>query len=488
MKQTAFENISKCRPPVFIASFTIMAILLVGCASEKLPESNEYLVGAYYYLWYPRNFSHGFLRGRLTPQQVPELGLYDSREPHVAEQHIRWASSHGIDFFLLSWWPSRDYQNKAIDTGFLQATNIGDIRFSIFFETQDLGHDSRLGITLMDEKKIELLVDDVSFIAEQYFSHPSYLHIDGRPVIVFYLTRTIHVNHEKTFRRIREALEHQGYDPFIIGDEIFWKVTQGEGNWEESDGPFPMPVPTKQPQWDRIALFDAITAYNVYEGGNPEHSGYASESAHIPDVAALYEKYSGNVPVVPTVLPGYNDRGVRLSADNYAIPRQWRHQDKEASLFARYLEEIAWKHMDGELRMFFITSWNEWNEDTAIEPLLASPPANQDQSPDGRAYTQGYDYAGHGLAYLEVLRNALVSVSGRVADQQGHGLEGVEIGAWNRKGVLRSSVSSNSEGLYSFSRQSLSRGKFKIGPVFSEEKEMIVVNRGETITGVDFYL
>jgi len=465
-----------------------MALLLSACSRQETAQGDEYLVGAYYYSWYPENFSKGFLRGRLNPRQIPKLGLYDSRDPDVAQRHIEWASTHGIDFFLLSWWPSRAHQNKAFDTGFLRAPNIGDIRFCFFYETQALGHDSDFGITLMNEETIGRLVDDVVFLAEQYFDHPSYLYLNGRPVMVFYLTRTINVNYEKAFQKIRAALKPLGHDPFIIGDEIFWKVTQGHGDWDENPASYPQPEQTELPQWDRVRLFDAITAYNVYEGGKTGHAGYASESGHFTDVDELYTRYAGNVPIVPMVLPGYNDRGVRLRRDNYAIPRQWRAGDMEGSLFAAYLKNIAWKHMDDGLKMFFITSWNEWNEDTAIEPLQTSPSTNQDRSPDGKAYTQGYSYSGHGMAYLEVVRNVVVAVSGHVADAHGRSMKNVRIGAWNPKGALVATALTNSGGYYSFSRKRLPSGEFLIGPADFEERKSVAVNRDQTIVNVDFFL
>ncbi len=424
----------------------------------------------------------------MEPRQIPKLGLYDSRNPSVAQHHIEWASTHGIDFFLLSWWPSRGHLNEAIDIGFLQATNIEDIRFCFFYETQDLGFDSVYGITLMTEEKIERLVEDIVFLAERYFNHPSYLHINGRPVMVFYLTRTINVNYEKAFQRARETLKVLGHDPFIIGDEIFWQVTKGHGDWNGSPDAYPRPEQVGLPQWDRVRIFDAITAYNVYEGGNPEHAGYASQSSHFRDVDELYSMYAGEVPIIPTVLPGYNDRGVRLSADNYAIPRQWREKGREGSLFQFYLSHIGKKHADENLKMFFITSWNEWNEDTAIEPLQVSLPTNRDQSPDGRAYTQGYDYAGFGMTYLETLRDFMVAVSGHVTDEQGHGVGNVEVGAWNLNDKLAARTVTNSAGFYSFSRQRLPHGQLFIGPADSKDRKSITVFRSQTIISVDFML
>ena len=40
---------------------------------------------------------------------------------------------------------------------------------------------------------------------------------------------------------------------------------------------------------------------------------------------ALYRKYrdASDVPVVPDVIPGFNDRGTRPAVDHFVIPRRW---------------------------------------------------------------------------------------------------------------------------------------------------------------------
>jgi hypothetical protein len=55
------------------------------------------------------------------------------------------------------------------------------------------------------------------------------------------------------------------------------------------------------------------------------------------------------------------------------------------------------------LPVVMVTSWNDWNEDTGIEPISGTP-THTDDSPSGDAYTQGYTYGAEGRSALRVLR------------------------------------------------------------------------------------
>jgi hypothetical protein len=56
--------------------------------------------------------------------------------------------------------------------------------------------------------------------------------------------------------------------------------------------------------------------------------------------------------------------------------------------------------------MILITSWNEWNEDTAVEPV-APAPATSDDASGSQLYTQGYAYEGFGTTYLDIVGERL---------------------------------------------------------------------------------
>jgi glycoprotein endo-alpha-1,2-mannosidase len=162
----------------------------------------------------------------LAPAEAPASGEYSSRSAAIAADHISLAASHGIDFFSIDWWPNRPSQNDAIDAGFLHASNIDQIRFCIFYNSFGLGDRQSGGGILLDAATKSRFVTDMVTIARRYFGHPSYLRIDGRPVLIVYLSREMHGLLPQAMGEMRQSLSAEGYNPFVIGDEIFWAVIE----------------------------------------------------------------------------------------------------------------------------------------------------------------------------------------------------------------------------------------------------------------------
>jgi hypothetical protein len=250
--------------------------------------------------------------------------------------------------------------------------------------------------------------------------------------------------------RARTLLEERGFDPYFIGDEISWRVTA-------EDAPGDVPDLTQTPQASRIDLFDAVTAYSLYSGGPPDpmspqqdFENYPGLTNLVSDEVGLYRKYQqasgGRIPVIPDVLPGLNTRGVRLQANEHAQPRQWLPGDSSGSTLAQYLSLIARPVLDPSLPMVFVTSWNEWNEDTAIQPV-GGVPTTKDNSASGNEYTQGYTYGGEGSTDLDVVRNFAEVAWGRVVSATGRPAPHVRVIEFDQ-GRPASSVLTDSEGWY----------------------------------------
>jgi len=372
------------------------------------------LVGAYYYLWNPENLGTGTLRAHLVPTQAPRPGLVDSREPQTAARDIATARQAGINFFAVDWWPydpgysGRDYrQADAAMHSFLAAPDLARMKFAMFYETWNLGFDPLRESTPVTFQ-MELHFDaDMLHFARAYFHNPSYLRIKGRPVVFLYLTRTLTGDVAAMIRGARTVLRSQGFDPYFIGDEVYWRVTP------ENLSPAG-PVLTTAPQTSRIEQFDAVTSYILYDGDTEpafspvaDSSGYPGTTKIAEDQRFLLRVYrnatDGKVPVVPDVAPGFNDRGFRLPTNHPALPRQWLPGDGPASTLDHFFRCVAMPELDPALPMVMLTSWDDWNEDTGLEPIGGTP-TSVDDSLNGSVYTQRYRYGGEGRATIRTLR------------------------------------------------------------------------------------
>jgi glycoprotein endo-alpha-1,2-mannosidase len=374
------------------------------------------LVGAYYYLWNPDNLVDGTtLRGHLVPSQVPPAALVDSQSPHTAARDIANAHKAGINFFAVDWWPydpgysGRDY--RAADAAmqdFLAAPDLREMKFAMFYETWNLGFDPPYEATPVTTQ-MELHFDsDMLSFAQRYFRNPSYLHIAGRPVVYLYLTRTLTGGVAAMMAGARTYLEEHGYgDPFFVGDEVYWRTTPVS---QVATGAMAF---AEQPQVARIEAFDAVTAYTLYYGDPSQVTGPASDSTGYPGMTniavdqrfllTVYRNATANkVPVLPVVQPGFNDRGYRLTTGHPAQPRQWLPGEGPASTLDHFFRCVAIPELDPALPVVMVTSWDDWNEDTGVEPIPGTPTA-RDDSPSGNGYSQGYEYGGEGTSTERML-------------------------------------------------------------------------------------
>jgi hypothetical protein len=110
-------------------------------------------------------------------------------------------------------------------------------------------------------------------------------------------------------------------------------------------------------------------------------------------------------------MPGFNDRAVRRTcANNPPLARRTSATAAEGSMFRSFLRDIVLPHLQtSKLKMMHITSFNEWREDTDIEPTVITGPTTRDTSPSGIQYTQGLVYQGFGTTYLDILREELAN-------------------------------------------------------------------------------
>jgi hypothetical protein len=267
--------------------------------------------------------------------------LYGTDEPGVAEQHNEWAKRAGIDVWVVSWWGPDTMVETHFRSGMLQATNLDPITFCLHYESSGAlpTRDFTDGTVAIDG-----FINDMKFLKSEYFSHPSYLRVNGRPVVVLYITRTWIGFKSSMLDQVKSEV---GEDIFFIADEPYFGNQQwlNEANNGIKDG---KPV------------FESYTTYNMFEDEYVKEGETATDFM-FRDALPIFERWSKETIFFPNVLPMYHDfRGHKVLTGDAA--------GLTAQLNTFYcLPRPSWH--DGSLPdMIFITSWNEWWEGSQVEP------------------------------------------------------------------------------------------------------------------------
>jgi len=369
-----------------VAAFTLTAT----------PQPNPFLVSASYYPWYsPAAWEYvdcgaGSLRGNLVPTELPALGEYDSQSEATISQQIAWSAGAGINVWDMEWISPNDSLDTTFRNYVLTNPHIGDIRIAMFYDYAiRFGSDFNL-----TQDKINTILSDLTYLAQTYFNHPSYLKVQGgRPVVFIYVTRALTPISavQSMAASIRSTMSQLGYNIYLIGDEYF---------------------PLTPPDPVRISIWDGIFGYAAYDGtgGYSDQNGFLALHQTMEDQYQAVAQQNG-VDFVPSISPGFNDRAVRrVCANNPALARRTGAGADEGSMFNSFLGNIAIPLTPkSNIKMIHITSFNEWHEDTQIEPTVVTPMTTQDDSPTGDQYTQGLIYQGYGTTYLDIIRNQIAA-------------------------------------------------------------------------------
>lgn len=383
-------------------------------------------ISTYYYLWYftpegirskkkfTGKWSEGYARALLAPPQYPTLGEYVMNDPAVIEAHIDWAADHGIDCFICNWegmkghrkflsenlvhilqgsrsdgsWSDGkiNYSRKdatgngwdSVSNGWhcngYPIRNLERMKFSALIE-------SRLIVetwppTTNSKECLKAFSDAIIYMADNFFCSPQWQRINNKPVVYLYEVYSWKGN-KSAFSEFRERIDNavqQVKDPFT--NQPF------EGVYLIADVVYPY-----QQDIDRLEVFDAVTGYQPYP---PVTTGEANRGRdgwifrgeglfRCPAFEAYHRSFSEwckktGIALIPTVIPKYNDRGVRGAVDHYAYPpvsTKPYHDVQDARiglLFKKNIEaQLRW--VSAEINMLNINSWNEWFEDTSIEPV-----------------------------------------------------------------------------------------------------------------------
>ena len=148
-------------------------------------DTGDIKVGAMFYPGWMPGTGWGWSLLDPYPNRKPALGYYDDTNVEVMDWQIKWALEHGVSFFNFCWYrdagnegkPVVPWLNETLERGLLKSHFIDQFEFAITWENHNRG-----GISSKEDLQETLL----PYWIEHYFSHPSYLKFDGKPVLFIY--------------------------------------------------------------------------------------------------------------------------------------------------------------------------------------------------------------------------------------------------------------------------------------------------------------
>ncbi len=313
----------------------------------------------------------------------------------TVSSHFLWARSCGIDFFMCSYWGQGTNEDWTIRNCMFPNPDIGGLKLALFYEVD--------AITLSN------VYEQTSYVCDNYFSRSSYYKIDNKPVIGIYVTRAMSTANLTTYiSNIRSAASAKGYQVYIIGDEVWGSSSNSNTT--------------------RCSLMDAVTNYDVY--GNLKNCGAGSyvSTSNLNTWKTYSDQWktlaaNSGIDYYPGVGPGFNNTEV-ASGSNPMSRKKISDSYSEGSMFSALLDKAVLSNSRGTM---IVTSWNEWHEDTQIEPsgsgsstrtIDTALPLNPGCSPT----CNGLYYTGYGTTYLDILRSKTSDVPIPPADPSNTGV------------------------------------------------------------------
>jgi glycoprotein endo-alpha-1,2-mannosidase len=448
----------------------------VDAAVEAGAVPEEHLIGAHYYPWYDRgrwdyvDCYAGTLRRALLPAQLPKLGTYDSSNTAVVDQHLRWCAEYGVSVLILEFIAPGGREDLVCRNVIFPHPRSGDVHFAVMYDWAIRFGDQYVATP----ERIATARADFDHLARYYFTRPTYLRAGGeRPLAMIYVTRALSGDVEGLIGALRDACALRGFDVFLAGDEFFFPSA---------------PNREKIERWDGIFGYDAYAGRGGYWGTNGTLELFRNRTAEYENMAA-----GTGVAFFPSCASGFNDRAVRrVCADNPALPRKVAANDTSQSFFREVFVQTALAHLDAEVPLVAITSFNEWHEDTQIEPTGGTTGATSgDTSTSGNEYTQGYEYEDYGMAYLEMIQDATIAVTGKVSGPLGP-LAGALVEVMEG-GTVVAARSTFSTGVYTIPRLRVDEGvtyriRASASGLADALSAAVTVRHDETVRGIDLTL
>jgi len=331
---------------------------------EPKPVKSKYLIGINYFPGWKQGTHYGWEKIEPFPERKPVLGWYDEGSPEVADWEIKWCLEHGVSFFNYCWYNGGNIGidkkvvprlEHALEDGLLKSRYVSMFKFTIMFENGGTVISTPSDLT-------DVLFD---YWLKNYFSHPSYLKVDNKPVLFIYLPHKLRkeLGGSEAVRNAFELMRRKCIEKGFAGLIII-------GMYHTLP---PDPAEMKQVADDG---YDGTSAYaHIFR----HYKGYAKcpkgEHIHSPDEAIkMHEEVwqarrsASTLPYILNLTMGWDVRPWRphttIAQCRWVIPpKEFKVLCQKAKTF---LDTTPGDRLDSKILL--IDNWNEWGEGHYVAP------------------------------------------------------------------------------------------------------------------------
>ena len=310
--------------------------------------------------------------------KVPLWGYQDESDPQVMAQKIAAAADHGIDAFIFDWYHYDDgpFLDRPIDEGFLKATNNHRIKFAFMWANHDwiknlFPYKKGDPQTVLYPGKVTPANFDkiCDHVIQDYFSHPSYWKIDGKPYFSFYDLSQLLENFGSV------AATRAGLDKFRAKARA-----AGREGLHLNAVAWGQPIlPGEKVRLDAAQLvhdlgFDSVTSYVwIHHAGMPQQ---ATDYNVVRDAYFAYWDKAlkmFDVPYFPNISMGWDpsprcDQSDTLDNSGYPFTNTIKDNTPDRFRTALALAKRRLLAQKNGPRILNINCWNEWTEGSYLEP------------------------------------------------------------------------------------------------------------------------
>jgi hypothetical protein len=393
----------------FLAAASALALHeTLPASAAAAPAATSFLTAAYYFGNFhidPRNEkAHGArwtewnLVRSATPRfpghhqpKIPLWGYADESNPGIFETKIEAAHTNHLNALIFDWYWYNDgpFLNRALDLGYLHASNNKHLKFALMWANHDWYDIHPAKLTAAPTLQFPGAVtreafDRMSDRLLQLFQHPSYLKLDGAPYFSLYeLYRFIQGlggvrPAAEALNALRAKARAAGF-PGVHINAVTWGVQILPGQSEVTN------LPELLEQLEIASTTSYVWIHHT-KFANAPTTEYAS-------IRSQYETYRDQAasqlrrPYFPNVTVGWDSTPRACQTDNFhpaTYPFTSVVVNNTPQAFAEALQsakQYAQQNLPQDHRLITINSWNEWTEGSYLEP---------DKE--------------HGAAYLEAIR------------------------------------------------------------------------------------